>query len=173
VPIAAAVVVVLLVLGGAVLAVRTQNRLVEKRNAIRDAWAGIDVQLTKRADLVPSLVAVVKGYAAHEAGTLDAVIQARTGLLHASDVPTKAVADGALAGSLAGVMALQEAYPDLKANESFTALQTQLTRTEDDLAAARRYYNGCVKSYEDIRSAFPANLVAARLHFHREAYFQP
>ena len=170
---ALAVVLMVVAVVGIVLGIRTQNRLVGKRNAIRDAWAGIDVQLTKRAELVPSLVTVVKGYAAHEAGTIDAVIQARSGLLQAADVGTKGEADAALTGSLARMVALREGYPDLKANQNFAALQTQLTRIEDDLAASRRYYNGCVKSYEDIRSTFPSNLVAGPLHFAREAYFQP
>ena len=171
-PLVAALVVLL---GAAVigLGVRTQHRLVERRNSIRDAWAGIDVQLTKRAELVPALVTVVKGYAAHEAGTIDAVVQARARLLQASDVSAKGAADASLTGSLSSVMALKEGYPDLKANASFAALQSQLTRIEDDLAAARRYYNGCVKSYEDIRSTFPSNLIAGRLHFGREEYFQP
>lgn len=170
---ALAVVVMVVAVVVVVLGIRTQNRLVGKRNAIRDAWAGIDVQLTKRAELVPALVTVVKGYAGHEAGTIDAVIQARSGLLQAADVGTKGEADTALTGSLARMVALREGYPDLKANQNFAALQTQLTRIEDDLAAARRYYNGCVKSYEDIRSTFPSNLVAGRLNFARETYFQP
>ena len=165
--------VVLLGTAIVVLGVRTQNRLVERRNSIHDAWAGIDVQLTKRAELVPALVTVVKGYAAHEADTLDAVVQARARMLQASDVAAKGSADALLTGSLSSVMALKEGYPNLKADANFAALQSQLTRIEDDVAAARRYYNGCVKSYEDIRSTFPSNLIASRLRFGREEYFQP
>ena len=168
-----AALVVLVGTASVVLGVRTQHRLVERRNSIHDAWAGIDVQLTKRAELVPALVTVVKGYAAHEADTIDAVVQARVRMLQASDVAAKGAADTLLTGSLSGVMALKEGYPNLKADANFAALQSQLTRIEDDVAAARRYYNGCVKSYEDIRSTFPSNLIASRLRFGREEYFQP
>lgn len=164
------VVVVLVVL--AALVVVVQNRLVARRNDVRDAWAGIDVQLVKRSELVPNLVEVVKGYAGHERETLEKVTAARAALDSATGVTAASAADLGLVGALRSVFALGEAYPDLKADQQFVELQHRLTRIEDDLASARRYYNGTVKRYEDQRLKFPAVVIAGALGFAPEPWFQ-
>ncbi|MEY2417835.1 MAG: LemA protein [Actinomycetota bacterium] len=128
-----AVVLLLFVLS---FGVRTFNRLVKQRNALADAWAGIDVQLTRRADLVPNLVEVVKGYKLHEQQTLEEVVAART---HARGAAATGNAEEKVQNAVGSLIAVAEAYPDLKANASFQQLQTELTTLEDDLSFARRY----------------------------------
>ena len=149
----------------------TYNGLIQVKNLVEEAWATIDVQLKKRYDLIPNLVETVKGYAAHESKTLESVIAARNLAMTASG-DAKMAAENALSGTLKSLFALQESYPDLKANVNFMDLQNQLKLIENEIASARRYYNGTVKSFNDKIEMFPSNLVASMMKFTRRAYFE-
>ncbi len=162
-------VVVLLVL----MIVVSYNRFVRQRNLIEESWRQIDVELRRRYDLVPNLVETVKGYAAHERQTLDAVVQARAAAMAPS--PTReaqAQDENQLTRSLRGLLALSEAYPNLKADQQFLALQAQLTETEDRIAAGRRFYNGNVRSYNTRTETFPSSIVAGVFTFEKAEYFE-
>ncbi|HEY1479576.1 MAG TPA: LemA family protein, partial [Gaiellales bacterium] len=147
------------------------NRFVRLRNESRQALSGIDIQLQRRADLIPNLVAVVKGYAEHESETLDAVTQGRAQLMAAQSVSQKGDAAAATSASLGRLYAVAEAYPDLKANAVFLKLQQQLTDIEDLLASARNYYNAVVRRYNTAISVFPGKLIAGN-RFTPAEYFQ-
>ena len=137
------------------------NGLIRRRNQIDNAWAQIDVQLKRRLDLIPNLVETVKGYAAHERGTLEAVVQARNAAIAAPDTPqAQAQADNVLTGALRQVFALSEAYPDLKANQNFLALQEELTATEGRVAYARQFYNDSVLDYNNKIQQVPTVFIA-------------
>ncbi|MEZ5260171.1 MAG: LemA family protein [Ilumatobacteraceae bacterium] len=149
------------------------NGLIRRRNQIENAWSQIDVQLKRRLDLIPNLVETVKGYAAHEQATLDAVITARNAAVAAPDTPAaQAQAEGALTGTLRQLFALGEAYPDLKANTNFLALQEELSSTEGRVAYARQYYNDSVLAYNNKLQQFPTMIFARMLHFERREYFE-
>jgi LemA protein len=150
----------------------TYNGLVSLRNRIENAWAQIDVQLKRRYDLIPNLVETVKGYAAHERGTLEAVIQARNMAMAASGPHDQAEAENMITGALKSVFALSEAYPDLKANTNFLSLQEELSGTEGRIAYARQYYNDSVVRYNTKIQSFPANAVASRFRFAEREYFE-
>jgi LemA protein len=152
----------------AVLLIGIYNRLVALRQNCNQAFADIDVQLRQRHDLIPNLVETVKGYAAHEKGTLEAVIQARNaavGAERSGDPKAMGAAEGLLGAALGRLIALAEAYPDLKANENFKQLQIELSDIENKLAAARRFFNSAVAEYNTGREQFPAVLVAGALGF--------
>lgn len=163
------IVAVLFVLLVLFFAVATFNRLVKQRNAVADAWAGIDVQLTRRADLVPNLVEVVKGYQLHEQQTLEDVVAARNRVQGASATGQAEEKVGNAVGSL---IAVAEAYPDLKANTNFQSLQNELATLEEDLSFARRYYNGTVRNYNTAQQTFPTVVFAKALGFQPAEYFQ-
>lgn len=167
------VLIVLVVIVG-VLFLANYNALVGLRNKIEAAYAQIDVQLNRRHDLIPNLVATVKGYAAHESGTLEAVIAARNSAMAvpSDDVAGKAQAENAITGALKSVFALSEAYPDLKANANFQQLQSELSSTEDRIAYARQYYNDIVRAYNTKIEAFPSVIVANMFKFTARQYFQ-
>ena len=148
------------------------NSLVKLRNMANAAWADIDVQLKRRHDLVPNLVEVVKGYAAHERQTLEGVIKARSKALTASTIEQRAEAEAELTRMLRGLLALVENYPDLKANQNFLELQKQLTEIEDQIQLARRYYNAVVRDYNIRTEVFPSNIVASMFGFRKMPYFQ-
>lgn len=149
------------------------NGLVRSRNQIENSWSQIDVQLKRRLDLIPNLVETVKGYAAHERQTLEAVIQARNAAIAAPDTPqAQAQADNALTGALRQLFALGEAYPDLKANQNFLALQEELTATEGRVAYARQFYNDSVLSYNNRLQVFPTVIIARMFGFDRREYFE-
>lgn len=148
------------------------NRLIRARNLVREGWSGIDVQLRRRSDLVPNLVDTVKAYAAHERGLFEEIAARRWSAINATDLPGKAAAEKELQGSLRRLFALAESYPQLKANQNFLALQTQLAELEDQLQMARRYYNGTVRDYNIGIQSFPDMLIARVLGFHDEPYFQ-
>jgi LemA protein len=150
----------------------TYNGLVSKRNRIENAWSQIDVQLKRRLDLIPNLVETVKGYAAHERETLDAVIQARNSAIAAAGPAATAAADNQVTGALRQLFALSEAYPDLKANQNFLQLQEELTATEGRVAYARQFYNDSVLAYNESIQKVPANLIAGRLGFREREYFE-
>ena len=148
------------------------NRLIRQRNVVREGWSGIDVQLRRRTDLVPNLVQTVQAYAAHERSLFEEVTKRRAGSIAASDVGGQAAAERALAGSLGRLMAVAEAYPQLKADKNFLELQTQLAEIEDQIQMARRYYNGAVRNLNISIQAFPGVLVARPLGFREEPFFE-
>lgn len=152
----------------------TYNRLVRKRNQVADAWAGIDVQLTRRADLVPNLVEVVKGYRDFERSTLESVVEARSAAINARGEGPQArgEAEQPIAGALKSIFAVAESYPDLKANKSFLSLQTELSTLEEDIAFARRYYNAQVRDFNTRQQTFPTVLLARPMGFKPAEYFQ-
>ena len=150
------IIVVIIVVLVVVYLITAYNGLIRRRNQIENAWSQIDVQLKRRLDLIPNLVETVKGYAAHEKETLDAVIQARNAAIAAPDSPNaQAAAEGQLTGALRQLFALGEAYPDLKANQNFLALQEELTATEGRVAYARQFYNDSVLDYNNKLQQFP------------------
>ncbi|MDQ3983231.1 MAG: LemA family protein, partial [Actinomycetota bacterium] len=152
--------------------IATYNRLVKLRNRVDAAWSQIDVQLTRRHDLVPNLVETVKGYAAHERETLEAVVVARRQAVDATGVENQAQAENILTGALRQLFALAEAYPDLKANQNFLALQEELTGTEGRIAFSRQFYNEQTLAYDNARESFPTNTIAGIFNFESRAYFE-
>ena len=166
-----AIAVVLLVIIVVAWYISTYNKLQQLKNIVDEGWATIDVQLKKRYDLIPNLVETVKGYAKHESGTLEAVIAARNAAMTATG-EGKMAAENALTGTLKSLFALQEAYPELKANANFMDLQNQLKSIENEIASARRYYNGTVKEINTKIDLFPSNLVARVIKLEKRAYFE-
>jgi LemA protein len=175
--------IVALVIGGLVClvlvliigwALATYNRLVRQRNQVDASWAQIDVQLKRRYDLIPNLVETVKGYAAHERGTLDAVVQARNSAVAAAGqgAGARAEAENALTQTLGRLFALAEAYPNLKANENFMSLQGELSGTEDKIAYARQFYNSAVQTYNTSTQSIPTNFIAGIGGFRARDLFQ-
>ena len=149
------------------------NRFVRLRQHLRDSWAGIDVELKRRYDLIPNLVATVKGYAKHEQEVFKQVTEARTRALASVGAPGEQARDEReLVSGLGKLMAVAEAYPDLKADGQFKALQDELVNTEDRLAAARRFYNGNVRTLNTMRESFPTNIVASLASIKAEEFFE-
>ena len=161
-------IVVLIVL----FVINTYNTLVGLRNKVKDQWAQIDVQLKRRFDLIPNLVETVKGYAKHESSTLEAVVKARNTYLSASTPEAQMKADGELTQAITKLFALSEAYPELKANENFKQLQSELTSTEDKISYARQFYNDIVMKYNNKIEMFPSNIVASMFKFKAQAFFE-
>jgi LemA protein len=151
--------------------IMTYNGLVTLRQRVNQSFADIDVQLKQRHDLIPNLVETVKGYAAHERGTLEAVIQARNAAVTAQGPAQQAAAENALTGALRQIFALSEAYPNLKANENFQQLQAELTDLENKIAASRRFFNNAVQEYNTGIQRFPAALFAGMLGFTEQQFF--
>jgi LemA protein len=152
-------------------AISIYNNLVGMRQRVSQSFADIDVQLKQRHDLIPNLVETVKGYAAHERGTLEAVVQARNAAMAAPGVEQKVAAENVLTGALRQLFALSEAYPNLKANENFQQLQGELSDIENKLAAARRFFNNAVQEYNTGIQQFPAALFASMFGFHPQTFF--
>jgi LemA protein len=149
------------------------NGLVRLRNRVEAAWAQIDVQLKRRWDLIPNLVETVKGYAAHERETLEAVINARNAATTATGPAQAAQSENLLTGALRQLFAVSEAYPDLKANTNFLQLQEELTGTEGRIAYARQYYNDSVLKYNTKIQTVPASIIAGMFNFKEREYFEP
>jgi LemA protein len=168
--------IIALVIGAVVLvglvAVAIYNGLVGKRVETENAWSQINVQLKRRYDLIPNLVETVKGYATHERETLEKVIQARNMAGSAQGMAERAQAENMLTGALRSLFAVAEAYPDLKANENFKALQEELTATENRIGFARQHYNDVVGQYNTSLQRFPANLVGGLFGFRQVEFFQ-
>lgn len=156
----------------AVAAIAMYNRLIVLRNRVDNAWSQIDVQLKRRYDLIPNLVETVKGYAAHESGTLEKVTQARNMAMNASGVAEQGAAENMLSGALKSLFAVAEAYPDLKANQNFMMLQEELSGTESKIAYARQFYNDSVMSFNTGIQSFPANIFAGMFGFAAREYFE-
>lgn len=164
--VAGAVVLLLLIIG-----IALYNGLIRLRNAADEGWSTIDVQLKQRYDLIPNLVETVKGYAKHESETLERVMAARKSAMSATG-DAKIAAENALTGTLKSLFALQENYPDLKANTNFLDLQNQLKIVENEIAAARRYYNGTVKALNTKVELFPSNIIAKMAGVKKRSYFE-
>ena len=162
------VVIVLLVL---VLA-GMYNSLVQLRVRADSAWSDIDVQLKRRHDLIPNLVETVKGYATHEKGTFENIAKFRSQAMQASTPADKAVAENQLTGALKSLFAVAENYPELKASEQFTGLQSSLNSIEDNIQNARRYYNAVVRDYNTRVQSFPANIIAGMFGFQSRQFFE-
>jgi LemA protein len=158
----------------ALYAVYLYNALVKSRQMSEEAWSGIDVQLKRRADLIPNLIETVKGYATHEKETLAAVIELRNRAqaVPAGDVAGRAQAEGLLGQALGRVVALAEAYPDLKANANFAELQGTLETIEGEIQMARRYYNGAARDLNVRVESVPSNIIASRFGFQKKPYFE-
>ncbi|PZU87372.1 MAG: hypothetical protein DI528_07030 [Shinella sp.] len=158
----------------AVYVVYIYNSLVKSRQMTEEAWSGIDVQLKRRADLIPNLIETVKGYAAHEKGTLEEVVELRNKAqaVPSGDVAGRAQAEGLLGQALGRVIALAEAYPDLKANQNFLELQKSLETIEGEIQMSRRYYNGAARDLNVKVDSFPSNLVARNFGFGKAGYFE-
>lgn len=150
----------------------TYNGLVRLKNQVKNGWAQIDVQLKRRADLIPNLIETVKGYAKHEKTVLEEVTKARTSLMNAGNVKEKAAANNMLSNTLKSLFAVSENYPDLKANQNFLQLQEELSGTENKVAYARQHYNDMVMTFNTKIQLFPNNLVANMLGFKEETSFE-
>lgn len=148
------------------------NGLVTARNKVKNAWAQIDVQLNRRADLIPNLVETVKGYAGHEKTVFEDVTAARAGLMNANGVKEISEANNQLSSTLKTLFAVAENYPDLKANENFKDLQAQLSQTEDKIAYSRQFYNDCVLMYNNKCETFPSSIFAGMFNFKQADFFE-
>ncbi|MEK7133512.1 MAG: LemA family protein [Patescibacteria group bacterium] len=155
-----------------VWAVWAYNRFVQLTNRTEEAWSDIDVQMKRRYDLIPNLVETVKGYASHEAGTLQKVTEARTKAMSAQTVGEHAAAENMLTGALKSLFAVSEAYPDLKANTNFVELQRELSDTENKIQAARRFYNSVVQELQNAIEQFPSNIIGSTFGFKTREFFQ-
>ena len=148
------------------------NKLVNSRNKVENQWSQIDVQLKRRADLIPNLVETVKGYAKHEEGTLTKVIEMRNKAVNASSVNEKVEANNELTGALSRLMVIAEAYPDLKANQNFVSLQNDLKDTEDKISYARQFYNDSAMIFNNLVEMFPSNIIANMFGFKKFEFFK-
>lgn len=148
------------------------NRLIRRRNLMREGWSGIDVQLKMRRNLIPNLVEAVKGYSEHEKAALERIVLLRSQGEKASGVAEANASENALTQQIKGLFALAESYPDLKASKNFVELQEQLAEIEDQIQMARRYYNGAVRNYNTLAQSFPSNLVAGAFGFRRGEFFE-
>jgi LemA protein len=151
--------------------VSVYNRLVSLRNLVENAWAQTDVQLKRRCDLIPNLVETVKGYATHERQTFENVMQARNAAMNAAGPPARAEAENVLTGAIKSVFAIAEAYPELKANQGFLSLQTELTTTEGYIVQCRSHYNDAVLAFNNALQVFPMNVVAGLFKFEPREFF--
>ncbi|HSL88045.1 MAG TPA: LemA family protein [Ignavibacteriaceae bacterium] len=148
------------------------NLFVRDRNLIKEAWSGIDVQLKRRHNLIPNLVAAVKGYSQHEKSLLEDITQKRSEAVKSDNLSDKAPVESDLSGMLKKLFVVVENYPELKANENFLNLQNQLVEIEDQLQYARRYYNGAIRNYNIRVESFPSNIIARLLNFKQDNYFE-
>jgi len=171
-------IITLIVLGGVavlilIFIIGNYNRLVSVRQHLKDSWAGVDVELKRRYDLIPNLVNTVKGYATHESETLEKVIAARNQAAgNTGSVASQAKDETALIGALRQLAVVVEQYPDLKANTNFQQLQSQLTQTEDRIASSRRFYNGNAREMNTLVEQFPSNIIAGMFSFEKAEFFE-
>lgn len=154
-----------------IYAISAYNNLVNLRNKVANSWSQIDVQLKRRFDLIPNLLETVKGYAAHEKQTLEAVVQARNSFMSAGSHQDVIKANSELSRGLNRLLAVAESYPELKANENFQELQRELARTEDKITYARQFYNDVTMKYNNAVQMFPTNIFARRYNFVEEPFF--
>lgn len=168
---------ILIILGIIILAliayvISIYNKLVSTRNKVKDGWAQIDVQLKRRADLIPNLVETVKGYTKHESDTLENVIKARNSFNTAGSIDEEITANNQITGALNKLFALSESYPDLKANDNFLSLQKDLKDIEEKISYARQFYNDIVLTYNNLTEMFPSNIIANMFGFKKMAFFE-
>ncbi len=163
------ILIILVIIG---LLIKYYNDLVNGRNKVENAWSQIDVQLKRRNDLIPNIVETVKGYAGHENQTLNQVTQARANMGNATTVQEVAQADNAIRDALKSLFAVSEAYPDLKANQNFLELQSELSETEDKISYSRQFYNDTVLMYNNLCQQFPSNIIANIFNFKTSEYFE-
>lgn len=166
-----AIIIIAVIIVLACIAAGIYNSLVKKKNTVEEAFSTMDVYLKKRWDLIPNLVSAVKGYAAHEAQTLQNVINARSRSYASLSTEEKIKANAELSGAIAGFSAVVEQYPDLKANQNFLDLNAQLTKVEEDIANARKYYNATVKEYNNKVEMFPSNIFASMFGFKQRTMY--
>lgn len=172
VAIAIVAVVVLLAVILIVWIIATYNKFVKMRNNVDEAYSTMDVYMKKRYDLIPNLVETVKGYATHEEKTLEGVMAARYSCMNANSPQEKAEAENMLTGTLKSLFAVSENYPNLKADQNFMDLQQSLKTLEEEIATSRKYYNGCVKTYNVKRETFPSNIIAKWFKFEKRILFE-
>jgi LemA protein len=167
-------IILLLVVGAAGYAIFVYNNLIKNRQLGQEAWSGIDVQLKRRTDLIPNMLETVKGYMGHERETLEAVVKARADATAAANgtPEQRAAAEGILSGALGKLLAIAEAYPDLKANTTFLEFQEALQTVEDEIQLSRRYYNGAARNLNIAVESFPSNVVANAFKFEKMEYFE-
>lgn len=162
--------ITLIVIGLAALwAVLTYNRFIKLKNMVKEAWSGIDVQLKRRFNLIPNLIETVKGYAAHESDVLEKLAGIRAG---SQNVNERGAQEGQLSHAIQNLLAVAEAYPDLKASDNFIDLQNNLDQIENEIQLARRYYNGAVRDFNVLVESFPSNLIAQVFNFNTAEFFE-
>lgn len=166
------IIILIVVLVLALMCISLYNNLVRLRNNRENAFANIDVQLKQRYDLIPQLVATVKGYASHERELLESVTRARSAAMNATGINDKIAADNQLTSALAGLRVSLEAYPELKANQNFLQLQSEISDVENKLAATRRFFNSATREYNNACQTFPGNVFAGMFGFHIEPMFE-
>jgi len=166
------IIILIIVLILVIYIIYQYNGLVQLRNRVKNAWSQIDVQLKRRADLIPNLVETVKGYAKHEKTVFENVTKARSSLMSAKTVQENAEANNMLTDSLKSLFAVAENYPELKASENFRQLQAQLSETEDKIAYSRQFYNDTVLMFNNKVQMFPSNILASLFHFTEAEYFE-
>lgn len=166
------IIVFVIVSGGILYAIGLYNKLVRNKNMVAEGWSGIEVQLKRRSNLIPNLIETVKGYMAHEAGLLSEIVELRSRSKQTGSVAEKSRIESALTRSLGNLLALAEAYPDLKASQNFLDLQDDLSQIESEIQMARRYYNGTVRNLNISIESFPSNLIAERFRFEKADFFE-
>ncbi|MBZ2166695.1 LemA family protein [Methanobacterium spitsbergense] len=166
------IIILIIVLILVIYIIYQYNGLIRLRNRVKNAWSQIDVQLKRRADLIPNLVETVKGYAKHEKTVFENVTKARSSLMSAKTVKENAEANNMLTDSLKSLFAVAENYPELKASENFRQLQAQLSETEDKIAYSRQFYNDTVLMFNNKVQMFPSNILASLFHFTEAEYFE-
>jgi LemA protein len=166
------IIVLVVVLGGILFAILLYNKLVRNKNMVEEGWSGIEVQLKRRSNLIPNLIETVKGYMAHESGLLSEIVKLRSRSKETREVGEKGRIESALSRSLDGLLALAEAYPDLKASQNFLDLQDDLSQIESEIQMARRYYNGTVRNLNISIESFPSSLIAERFGFEKADFFE-
>jgi LemA protein len=166
------IIVFVVVLGGILYAIFLYNKLVRNKNMVEEGWSGIEVQLKRRSNLIPNLIETVKGYMAHESGLLSEIVTLRSRSKEIRDVGEKGRIESDLSRSLDSLLALAEAYPDLKASQNFLDLQDDLSQIESDIQMARRYYNGTVRNLNIAIESFPSSLIAERFRFEKADFFE-
>ncbi|MBN2410725.1 LemA family protein [candidate division KSB1 bacterium] len=165
------ILLVVLAVIAVIWAIVIYNQLVRNRNLVEEGWSGVEVQLKRRANLIPNLIEAVKGYMTHEKGVLTKVTELRSKSMAVQEIAKKGELENALSRSLANLFAVAENYPDLKANQNFLDLQKQLAEIEDQIQMARRYYNGTVRNLNIKIESFPSNLVAKKYNFVKAEFF--
>ena len=169
-PIIIVIIVVLVLL--VIYVISIYNKLVNSKNKVENQFSQVDIQLKRRADLIPNLVETVKGYTKHEEGTFTKVVEARNKALSANSINEKIEANNELSGALSKLLMLSEAYPDLKANENFLSLQNDLKETEDKITYARQFYNDSAMDFNNVVEMFPSNIIASMFKFKEFEYFK-